>query len=267
MPRLKGFTLIELLVVIAIIALLMAILMPALQRVKKQARGVACMSNLKQWGLIFGMYTDDNDHKFYGAWSTSEQGHVWIGALRPYYKDKDINFCPAATKPNADNGVQGGALEAYGVFAPDDVRYGYANLAGSYGINDYVGDPSKARNPGGVIGGPSRYWVSPDVQGAYRIPLFLDAMWLGGMPHHTDTPSLVEEVYGSGTGMMQRYCCNRHEGHINAVFVDFTVRKVGLKELWTLKWHREFDTGGSWTIAGMVKGSDWPEWMRGLKEY
>ncbi|MHC4595325.1 MAG: type II secretion system protein [Planctomycetota bacterium] len=55
----KGFTLIELLVVIAIIALLMAILMPALQRVKKQARSVACLSKLKQWGMFFAMYAED----------------------------------------------------------------------------------------------------------------------------------------------------------------------------------------------------------------
>ncbi|UCD00329.1 MAG: prepilin-type N-terminal cleavage/methylation domain-containing protein, partial [Phycisphaerales bacterium] len=57
MRRQDGFTLIELLVVIAIIAMLMAILMPALQRVKKQARSVTCQSNLKQWGAVFLMYT------------------------------------------------------------------------------------------------------------------------------------------------------------------------------------------------------------------
>ncbi len=61
MDRRKGFTLIELLVVIAIIALLMAILMPALNRVKKQARGVTCMANLNQWSLFWKMYCDDND--------------------------------------------------------------------------------------------------------------------------------------------------------------------------------------------------------------
>ena len=51
MRRRRGFTLIELLVVIAIIALLLAILMPAMGRVKKQSRKVACQANLKQWGV------------------------------------------------------------------------------------------------------------------------------------------------------------------------------------------------------------------------
>ena len=266
--RKRAFTLIELLVVIAIIALLMGILMPALQRVRKQTRAAACQSNLRHWGLIFKMYIDDNDSKFYGAWSTVQQGHVWIGALKPYYQDEDINFCPSATKPkpNPDSGLHGGVFEAYGVFPDDDVRYGYAGLAGSYGINDWVGDPAQARIPSNVAD-HSCYWERPDVKGAYRIPMFLDAMWLGGMPRHTDTPPMFEEVYGSGTGKMYRYCINRHEEHTNAVFVDFSVRKVGLKELWTLKWHRDYDTRGPWTADSGYRPSDWPEWMRNFKDY
>ena len=61
MRKAKAFTLIELLVVIAIIALLMSILMPALTRVKKQARTVACLGLLKQWSQFFSMYTEEND--------------------------------------------------------------------------------------------------------------------------------------------------------------------------------------------------------------
>lgn len=266
--RFRAFTLIELLVVIAIIALLMAILMPALSRARKQTRAVACLSNLKHWGLIFTMYTDDNEAKFYGAWSTSQQGHVWIGALRPYYQDEDINFCPSAMKPDATNetGLWGGPSEAYGVFAEDDVRYGYAGLAGSYGINDYVGNPAEARNPAGVLGEPAWYWVAPDVKGAHQIPLFLDAVWLGGMPRDTDAPPTFD--YGSGgSGHMQRYCVSRHIGFVNAVYVDFSVRKVGLKELWTLKWHRQFDTRGAWTRGGGAAPEDWPAWMKGFKDY
>jgi len=45
------------------------------------------------------------------------------------------------------------------------------------------------------------------------------------------------------------------------------VRKVGLKELWTLKWSKYFDTSGPWTKAGGVAPEDWPAWMRGFKDY
>ena len=96
MRKVNGFTLIELLVVIAIIALLMAILMPALQRVKKQAKAVACQSNLHQWAVVFEMYSGQNDGYFWsgnfnrGGW----EQYAWVGPLRPYYSDeKKMRFC------------------------------------------------------------------------------------------------------------------------------------------------------------------------------
>ena len=79
MYRKKGFTLIELLVVIAIIAILMGILMPALQRVKEQARDQICISHLKTIGLGIIMYAEDNDYKmpdFY-THTGSSNGHLW----------------------------------------------------------------------------------------------------------------------------------------------------------------------------------------------
>jgi len=78
----RGFTLIELLVVIAIIALLMAILMPALQRVKKQAQATTCLSNLKQIGLAASMYAGDYE------WSiprgSTGNNPIWFMQFLPY---------------------------------------------------------------------------------------------------------------------------------------------------------------------------------------
>ena len=68
-------------------------------------------------------------------------------------------------------------------------------------------------------------------------------------------------------GSRNTFFINRHNGHINGLFLDWSVRKVGLKELWTLKWRASYDTAGPWTRAGGVQAEDWPKWMRGFKDY
>jgi len=66
---------------------------------------------------------------------------------------------------------------------------------------------------------------------------------------------------------VRRVCVNRHNAALNGLFMDFSARKIGLKELWTLKWHRSFITTGPWTKAGDVMMWDWPQWMRNFKDY
>ncbi len=117
---LTGFTLIELLVVIAIIALLMAILMPSLQRVKEQAKAVACQSNLKQWGIIFKMYTNDNDGYFQKGWVGQRNGSLWwMDATRQYYSEPDLRCCPMAMKPYTEGGKP-----PFGAWGIDPVQTG-----------------------------------------------------------------------------------------------------------------------------------------------
>ena len=66
MRKAKGFTLIELLVVISIIVLLMAILLPVVQRVRNQARAAVCQANLRQWGTILALYVEENKGRLFG---------------------------------------------------------------------------------------------------------------------------------------------------------------------------------------------------------
>ena len=103
MRKIKAFTLIELLVVITIISLLLSILMPSLSKAKKQARGVVCLSNLRQWGMATTMYTGEHNNKMWGdSYTTDVKLKVtgtWMKVLEPYYEDIDeIRLCPSAKK-------------------------------------------------------------------------------------------------------------------------------------------------------------------------
>ena len=254
--RRQGFTLIELLVVIAIIALLMAILMPSLQRVREQGKTIKCQANLRQWALYFSMYTDDNNGRFHRGWNIGDEPATsWMTVLRPYYiQQREVCFCPTATQPNPRGGRY--AYEAW---------TNYFDENGSYGINLYVSDPM----PGKEAGKPaSYYWRRRDVKGAAEIPLFVDDRWWDTRPHHTDQPPQLEGQHDDWTtNAMKMICLLRHNGFVNGAFVDFSSRRVGLKELWTLKWHQEFDTRGHYTKAGGMQATEWPDWMRSFKDY
>ena len=90
-------------------------------------------------------------------------------------------------------------------------------------------------------------------------------MWDGTIPTAFDDPPELEGIQDGGA--MSVFCLNRHSGSMNMVFADTNVRQVGLKELWTLKWHQGYRTDGPWTIVGGVTPEDWPEWMRQFRDY
>jgi prepilin-type N-terminal cleavage/methylation domain-containing protein len=251
----RGFTLIELLVVIGIIALLISILVPVLSKAKIYSKRVVCLGNLKQWAVVLDLYIGDNEGRFF-AGPLDSTWDDWVEVLRPYCSGREsISCCPFAKKTRAQGGE--------GIFAAwNDTEGDY----GSYGLNAWVCDSEH----GGIFE-RTAYWKTPGQHGADNIPVFLDCVAVTGWPDANSVPPAFD---GEGPGadtleeQMKNFCIDRHmNGTTNCLFMDWSARAVGLKELWKLKWHQHFNTAGPWTRAGGVTGTAWPQWMRGFKNY
>ncbi|HUW18428.1 MAG TPA: type II secretion system protein [Sedimentisphaerales bacterium] len=299
MRKQKGFTLIELLVVIAIIALLMSILVPALSRVKQQAKAAVCRSNLHQWGIAWHMFLDDREGrtpKTLAWWvDTCKETHTHSAdceahLLWPYFKDEKLLLCPSATKPKEalpipplteeERICQGGRLNACAEWR-DAAQITWENVAPpgkwyfiSYGSNFwFTQDTGNFRGeklpdgtwkvwgkaPGSILG--AKY--------ASRVPLMGDCVMSGNTPLPSDSPPAFEgDLYPLGGGNrneIRNFCIQRHDGYVNFLFLDFSVRRVSLPGLWYLWWHR------GWPIPGTSEGGlapvgppVWPEWMYGM---
>jgi len=286
MSKPKGFTLVELLVVIAIIALLMAILMPALNMARKQAKSTACKMNLHHWSLIWKMYCDDNDGKFcYATRASDGRGWPrgrWILALRSQYETRaNILRCPMAVKPPLGGAVNhGGPLNTYAMGSEGGV---VLETKCSYGANCWIYQPRPEDiSRGGVIQNrPVEWnWVTTDRKGGNHIPVFGDTMWRGGGPtsgHSAEfrpnlnmersNPPRSDGEWDGANKEMKHFCIDRHNERINMLFLDWSVREVRLKELWTLKWHKAFNTTGPWTLGGGAMPRHWPDWMQHMKDF
>jgi prepilin-type N-terminal cleavage/methylation domain-containing protein len=260
-----GFTLIELLVVIAIIAILAALLLPALSAAKTRAQRIQCLSNLKQWGLCFQLYANDNEDSmpsgFVGNALAGTSG-MWMVVFKKYYDESVIRFCPAATATRdmlpGGNPFPAATFDAsklgwgtYGTTTSPSPyptpSWGLDGMAGSYGINGWM---SSGATPGN--------WGKLTSAGRFsNAPLFGDCMYEGTNPHETD--SLPAHP---GGGEMSNYDIPRHinsKSPIDMTFVDGSVDIVGIREMWTLPWSTTYDT--TYFSTRVISGS--ASWMKG----
>jgi hypothetical protein len=181
-----------------------------------------------------------------------------------HFRTKDIACCPVATKyyradPNFGGSAQLviGTLDltdpAWVIYMPD------TRFVGSYGMNRFLFGPHFQDPPTRGVPGVDVF----SLQNKANIPIILDSSSSSGGPSSASEPPPRD----LSCSPRWPFCVTRHDDFVNGVFLDWSVRKVGLKELWKLKWSRDFDTNGPWTLAGGVKAGQWPAWMRAMRDY
>ena len=215
----KGFTLIELLVVIAIIAILAAILFPVFAQAREKARAVACLSNLKQAGVSYTMYTQDYDETTplqtspVTARDTNNyfalSGGYWYNLLQPYVKNWQVFVCPdrAGTTTSKSNpaglatGANTGTIMGYGYNDGwvSDTGYGLAQTS----TKDANGATLRAGRGIAAITTPADCVAFGDSYDTPGYSIAMDNIFAG---NNNDQPATTKSI--------------RHQSNLNYCFVD-----------------------------------------------
>jgi len=252
--------LIELLVVIAIIAILAAMLLPALSRAKAKAQQIACLNNTKQLTLATILFASDTGEL--PARGAGTDGQDWMGSLaQTYSKVTKSRFCPVAPYKGIAAGNAGKCDEAWNYNKDEGIPEYNFGTPGSYTFNGWV--YANGDTVSGAANAAKQFKKESGIQKPVLTPVIAEGVWDDVWPQVDQKPDAnLYTAGGTGNSGIHRIVIPRHgdksaasasrafdltkklPGGEEIGFYDGHSEYVKLEKLWELYWHVDYVPAG-----------------------